>query len=366
MPPLNDHPDAISVGRSTGATEPNAAVARWQDRSRESCEGSAATWLNAFTVDVEDYFQVTAFENQVDRRDWSSYPSRIEANTKRLLEQLAKHEVRGTFFVVGWIADHFPRLVSEIRDAGHEVGSHSYWHRLVYTLTPDEFREDVRRCQQVLSDVLNERITVFRAPSFSITAKSLWALEILIEEGFEIDSSIFPIYHDRYGIPDAEPAMHKLQTPSGEIWECPPAVVRTAGMNLPVSGGGYFRLLPPALCRRWLKIVNERDRRPFVFYVHPWEIDPHQPRLRAGTGVSRWRHYYNLRGTSEKLDRLLKAFRFAPLSVTLAQERERRSNASPRISTRHISTHAISASATARVPSGGLTHPGLSDRGRNG
>jgi polysaccharide deacetylase family protein (PEP-CTERM system associated) len=279
-------------------------------------------YLNALTVDVEDYFQVTAFERDIDRKSWDTYPCRVVDNTRRLLEVLAEYGVSGTFFVVGWIAERQPKLVAEIRQAGHEVGSHSYWHRLVYRLTPDEFREDLRRSRSVLEDVLGEPIRVFRAPSFSITPRSRWALEILVEEGFAIDSSIFPIYHDRYGMPDADPAIHQLPTPAGWLWECPPSVVRVAGFNLPVSGGGYFRLYPGGLSLRWLRQVNRVAQRPFVFYVHPWEIDPLQPRLKAGSRISRWRHYVNLADTERKLRRLLGGFQFGTLSEVVARSGE--------------------------------------------
>jgi polysaccharide deacetylase family protein (PEP-CTERM system associated) len=279
-------------------------------------------FVNALTVDVEDYFQVTAFEHQIARDRWDTYPCRVVDNTRRLLGILADHAVTGTFFVVGWIAERQPQLVSEIRKAGHEIGSHSYWHRLVYRLSRDEFREDLRRSRNVLEDILGEPIRVFRAPSFSITSQSRWALAILVEEGFTIDSSIFPIHHDRYGMPDANPAIHRLRTDAGYLWECPPSVVRVAGFNLPVSGGGYFRLYPGGLSMRWLRHVNQIDRRPFVFYVHPWEIDPQQPRLKVGSPISRWRHYLNLAETENKLKRLLSGFRFGPLSDVVARTGE--------------------------------------------
>ena len=277
--------------------------------------------LNAFTVDVEDYFQVSAFERDIDRRSWHDYPLRVEQNTLRLLELLADHDVTGTFFVVGWIADRCPGLVSEIRNAGHEIGSHSYWHRLVYQQTPKQFRDDLVRSRTVLEDILGEPVRVFRAPSFSITQQSTWALEILVEEGFQIDSSIFPVYHDRYGVPQANPSIHQLETAAGSLWECPLSVIRVAGFNIPISGGGYFRLYPQSMTCRWLRKVNHQANRPFVFYVHPWEIDPDQPRLKVGTRLSRWRHYVNLAHTQAKLERLLDSFCFGSLSDVLASER---------------------------------------------
>lgn len=276
--------------------------------------------LNAFTVDVEDYFQVSAFERQIARTNWDHYPLRVQDNTLRLLELLADYDVVGTFFVVGWIAERCPELVTEIRNAGHEIGSHSYWHRLVYDLTPAEFRVDLVRSRRILEDILGEPVRVYRAPSFSLTARSQWAFEILVEEGFQIDSSVFPVYHDRYGVPDANPAIHRLATPAGSLWECPLSVIRLAGVNLPVSGGGYFRLYPEQLTRYWLRKINREAQRPFVFYVHPWEIDPVQPRLGVGSYASRWRHYVNLSSTYGKLETLLAQFRFGTLSDVIASE----------------------------------------------
>jgi polysaccharide deacetylase family protein (PEP-CTERM system associated) len=289
-----------------------------------------ADFLNALTVDVEDYFQVSAFEQHIDRDCWDSYPCRVVDNTRRLLRILSEYEITGTFFVVGWIAERHPHLVTEIRQDGHEIGSHSYWHRLVYRLTPDEFREDLRRSRRVLEDILGEPIRVFRAPSFSITEQSRWALEILAEEGFSIDSSIFPIYHDRYGMPNANPAIHRLPTSAGLLWECPPSVVSIAGFNLPVSGGGYFRLYPGSLSIRWLRQVNQRAGRPFVFYVHPWEIDPQQPRLKVGSRISRWRHYLNLNETESKLKRLLDSFHFGTLTDVVARTGDSLARPKPR------------------------------------
>jgi polysaccharide deacetylase family protein (PEP-CTERM system associated) len=267
---------------------------------------------------VEDYFQVSAFERDIDRANWGDYLSRVVANTLRLLETLADRQIRATFFVVGWVAEKHPDLVAAIHDAGHEIGSHSYWHRLVYQLSPDEFRRDLTRSRQVLEDTIGQPVQLFRAPSFSITRKSLWALDILVEEGFTVDSSVFPVHHDRYGVPHARPFIHRLSTASGEIWECPPSVVRYVGLNIPVSGGGYFRLYPGSLSRYWLRRINHDTGQPFVFYVHPWELDPQQPRLKAGSRLSRWRHYLNLGATEEKLRRLLSEFRFGSLGQVLA------------------------------------------------
>ncbi len=268
--------------------------------------------LNAFTVDVEDYYQVSAFESCVNRQQWDIYPSRVAENTNRLLGLLDTLGVRATFFVLGWVARKCPDLAPRIVRAGHEIGSHGYWHRLVYHLTPEEFRADVVASRDVLQDQTGLPVVAYRAPSFSITRRSWWALEVLVEEGFRYDSSIYPIFHHRYGVPDAPRDIHEIQTRSGPICEFPPAVYRLGKLNVPVSGGGYFRLYPYRFTAGLLDRTNRR--RPFVFYVHPWEVDPSQPRLRAGSHHGRFRHYVNLGRTHAKLERLLTQFRFGALS----------------------------------------------------
>ena len=273
---------------------------------------------NAFTVDVEDYFQVSAFEGDIARSTWSDLPSRVVENTHRLLELLGRHQVRGTFFVLGFVARKFPGLVRQIHAAGHEVGSHSYWHRLIYTQTPEQFRTDLRQSKAVLEDAIGCPVTAFRAPSFSITRRSLWSLEVLVEEGFQTDSSVFPTHHDRYGIPGAQPTIHTLHTPSGPLVEFPPSIARYGRLALPVGGGGYFRLYPYSLSRMLLARIARREQRPFMFYVHPWEVDPGQPLLRAGSRLSRFRHYVNLASTERKLDRLVRDFKFGRMCDVLA------------------------------------------------
>ncbi|HUY91128.1 MAG TPA: XrtA system polysaccharide deacetylase [Pirellulales bacterium] len=272
--------------------------------------------LNALTVDVEDYYHVSAFERHITRERWHDFDSRVEASTRRLLDILAEADTRATFFVLGWVARRHPELVREIHDAGHELGSHSFWHRLVFELSPEEFRNDLRDSRAVLEDAAGQPITAYRAPSFSITRRSQWALEILAEEGFNVDSSIFPIRHDRYGIPDANPHLHEISTPAGPLQEFPPSVVRFARMNFPVSGGGYFRLYPLSWTVRGLSRVNGKGR-PFMFYIHPWELDPDQPRLAAGSRLSRARHRVNLASTAEKLRRLLGRFRFGRMDESI-------------------------------------------------
>jgi polysaccharide deacetylase family protein (PEP-CTERM system associated) len=275
--------------------------------------------LNAFTVDVEDYFQVSAFEKHVRRDDWDRWECRVEANTRRVLELLDRHHVKATFFVLGWIAERYPHLVREIDSCGHEIASHGFWHRLIYDVTPEEFRTNLRRSRDVLETITGKRVKSHRAASFSITRRSLWALDILAEEGFEVDSSIFPIRHDRYGIPGSTPHLHRLQTAAGPLWEFPPSVVQFARMNVPVSGGGYFRLFPLQWTIYCLRRINRRQRQPFMFYVHPWELDALQPRIHAASGLSRFRHYVNLSNNEQKLDGLLRIFSFGRICDVVEQ-----------------------------------------------
>jgi len=274
--------------------------------------------LNALTIDVEDYYQVSAFEADIPRDHWEHYESRVVANTRRILRLLEARQISATFYILGWVAERFPQLVRDIHEAGHEIGSHSYWHRLIYQLSPKEFRQDLIRSRDVLEQIIGQPVKTFRAPSFSVTKQSLWAIEILIEEGFTSDSSIFPIHHDRYGIPDAPRHLHRLDASGGALWEFPPTSARLAGMNLPVSGGGYFRLYPLSLTVHALRTINCHSRRPFMFYVHPWEFDPEQPRLSAGAWLSRRRHYLNLRSTERKFCGLLSAFSFGRLCDCIA------------------------------------------------
>jgi len=277
--------------------------------------------LNAFTVDVEDYFQVSAFEKAVSRDCWEQHDLRVVPNTRRLLRLLEDRGIRATFFVLGWVAAKCPELVREIDEAGHEIGCHSYWHRLIYEQSPETFREDVQQARNVLQDIVGKAVTAYRAPSFSVTRRSLWALEVLVEEGFELDSSVFPTRHDRYGIPDAEPGIHRIETPAGPIWEMPPTVARWGPLKLPVSGGGYFRLYPIRLSLGLLSKVNRKYKRPFVFYVHPWEVDPDQPRIAVQSRLSRARHYVNLASTEKKLTTLIERFRFGPIGEVVRRHR---------------------------------------------
>ena len=278
--------------------------------------GRAAPVVNAMSVDVEDYFQVSAFEHVVDRADWPRRESRVCGNTDRLLQIFDEHGVTATFFVLGWVAEHFPALVRRIAERGHEIASHGYAHRLVYSQSREEFRQDVGRAKRLLEDASGQRVAGYRAPSFSITAESLWALDVLIEEGYRYDASIFPIRHDRYGIPDSPRQPYRVTRPSGALTEVPGSTVRLGSTNLPVAGGGYFRLLPYWWTRWGIARLNGGEAQPAIFYLHPWEIDPDQPRIAAGI-VSRFRHYRNLDKTEARLRRLLRDFRFASVQQVL-------------------------------------------------
>ena len=276
-----------------------------------------ATIVNAFSVDVEDYFQVAALAPAIARESWDKRESRVERNTDLLLALLAERSIRGTFFVLGWIAERHPALVKRIAAAGHEIASHGYSHHLIYSQSREDFYEETVRSKRLLEDLSAAAVIGYRAASFSITRRSLWALDVLAELGFRYDSSIFPIRHDRYGIPGAAAEPGKVTAPSGAtLVEFPMSAATFLGLKVPVSGGGYFRLLPYALTRRGLRQINERGGRPFTFYLHPWEVDPGQPRVRVGW-LSRFRHYTNLDRCEPRLRRLLAEFRFAPMREVL-------------------------------------------------
>ena len=280
---------------------------------------------NALTVDVEDYFQVTAFEKVIDPATWDSYPLRVADNTTRILDLFDRFAVKGTFFVLGWVAQREPDLVREIQRRGHEIACHGYGHQLIYRIGPEAFRLDLRRAKALLEDITGEAVHGYRAPSYSITARSLWALDILIEEGFSYDSSIFPIMHDIYGIPSAPRFPHDINRASGVIREFPISTVQLRGfrreLRLPVGGGGYLRLLPASWFRRAFRRMNAQGV-PAVLYFHPWEIDPGQPRIQAGFR-SRFRHYLNLGRMEGRLRSLLSTLPFAPMGEVLAEMPER-------------------------------------------
>lgn len=268
--------------------------------------------VNALTIDVEEYFHPNAMDAAVQPEQWDTLPHRVERNAHHVLDLLDEFNVRATFFVLGWVAERWPRLVTDIARRGHEVACHGFAHRLVYKLGPAAFRADVARGKRTIEDCLGDGVAGFRAASYSIVASTLWALDILIEQGFAYDSSIFPIRHDIYGIRGFSRFPVRVRRPTGEILEIPPSTVRLLGTNWPVAGGGYFRLLPYGVTRWSICHINRHDRRPAMVYLHPWEFDIDQPRL-AARGTSRLRQYTNLHKTEPRLRRLLSEFRFAPI-----------------------------------------------------
>ena len=352
--------------------------------------------LNALTIDVEDYFQVHAFSDAIKFENWGNYECRIERNTDRLLsilsdspikngstaarqygntlipqhsstsalkndsvpspQHLVTHslnnsftqKVQGTFSVLGWIAERYPGLVRRIQKLGHEIACHGYAHRLIYTQSKEEFRQDIRKAKAILEDITGSEVTGYRAPSYSITNRSQWAFEVLVEEGFKYDSSIFPIRHDFYGMPDAprfpfvislngasnlefsmlncelETAaqQHGNTAPHCSIIEFPISTVKVLGTNFPISGGGYFRLFPYPIIRRGLGSINEKEQKPFIFYIHPWEIDPNQPRINGLSSRSKFRHYVNLDKTEFKFKKLLSDFEFSSIRELLGNNEQ--------------------------------------------
>jgi len=330
--------------------------------------------LNALTIDLEDYFQVHAFSDVIKFEDWGDYESRIERNTDRILEILSSSirnpqsafriPTKATFFVLGWNAERYSGLVQRIQKEGHEIACHGHAHKLIYTQSKEEFRQDIRRAKAVLEDMTGKEVIGYRAPSYSITSKSQWAFEVLLEEGFKYDSSIFPIHHDFYGLPTAprfpfvislngnnkfefsvlnvelNPTQNStlithnsqlktqnsafkphssvlkkdstLNTQNSKfIIEFPISTVKLLGQNVPVSGGGYFRLLPYPIIRRALGSINRKENKPFIFYAHPWEFDKDQPRIKGVTHLPKFRHYLNLDKTEDRFRRLLKDFHFS-------------------------------------------------------
>ncbi|HVY05090.1 MAG TPA: XrtA system polysaccharide deacetylase [Burkholderiales bacterium] len=265
---------------------------------------------NALTVDVEDYFHVAALAASIHPDSWDSRESRVVRNTRVLLELFREFDVQATFFVLGWVAERERQLIRDIAGAGHEVACHGYSHQLVYKQSPAEFREETIRSKKLLEDITGSAVLGYRAASYSIVRESLWATDILAELGFAYDSSIFPVHHDRYGIPDAERKPNRMTTPTGQsIVEWPLATAGVMGFRLPVAGGGYFRLLPYRLIQWGLASINSKERQPFIFYLHPWEIDPGQPRVSASR-LSTFRHYTNLDKCEGRLRQLLQDFDF--------------------------------------------------------
>ncbi len=277
---------------------------------------------NAMTVDVEDYFHVSALSQVISRADWSRMEFRAERSTDRLLDLFARNGVKSTFFVLGWVTERAPALIRRIHAAGHEVACHGLTHELVYRQTPEVFRDETDRSKRMLEDCIGARVHGYRAASYSITAQSLWALDILSDLGFEYDSSIFPIAHDRYGIPGASTQPGTIKTPLGrDIVEFPLSTKQVLGMRIPVAGGGYFRLLPFWFTRWALGSINKSEQLPFIFYLHPWEIDHEQPRFKA-SWLSRFRHYTNLDVCEARLEALVREFRFTTVREVLRPQFE--------------------------------------------
>jgi len=272
---------------------------------------------NAFTVDVEDYFHVAALSKAVNPKDWDTYECRVVQNTNKILQLLDDSSQTATFFVLGWVAARYPNLVKEIHSCGHEIASHGMSHQLIYNQSIDEFRKETVDSKSLLEDLIQSEILGYRAATYSITNKSLWALDILYEAGYKYDSSIFPMRHDKYGIPDVNHLPHILTTPSGyKLVEFPISVLKRKLMVVPIAGGGYFRLFPYNFTKWGLQQSNNANQ-PFVFYIHPWELDPEQPQIEGIGRFSKFRHYNNLNKCEIRLKKLLSDFKFCTMGKVL-------------------------------------------------
>ena len=279
---------------------------------------SVGRQCNAMTVDVEDYFQVQAFAKYIDRTKWTDFPSHVEANTRQLLELFARSGIRATFFTLGWVADRLPGLVREIVSGGHELASHGYGHQLVHELTPMEFRDDVLRAKQVLEDAGGVAVRGYRAPTFSIGPRNAWAFDVLADTGHQYSSSVYPVKHDLYGAPGSPRLPYQ---PTARVFlELPMTTLRIGKKFLPISGGGYFRLVPYWLYRRALSRFNDLERRPGIFYIHPWEIDIGQPRIRQAGSLAKFRHYLNIRRVPDRMLHLLHDFNWGRIDEVFATE----------------------------------------------
>jgi polysaccharide deacetylase family protein (PEP-CTERM system associated) len=277
---------------------------------------------DALSVDVEDYFHVEAFADRIQFNQWATFSSRVRRNCDRILDMFERHGWRATFFVLGWVAERDRALIQDIANAGHELGCHSYAHRRVFSLRPEEFREDLRRARGLIEDAAGVHVLGYRAPTFSIVHRSLWALEILADEGFLYDSSIFPIRHDVYGYPEFPRFLQRVQLASGrELFEVPMSTIRLGGLNWPLGGGGYLRLLPLSYSRWAIRRIHRQDRQSVILYFHPWEIDPDQPRL-EGSWKSKLRHYTGLRKMETRLEELLSRGRYEPLKSLVTRLRD--------------------------------------------
>ena len=274
------------------------------------------TIRNAFTVDVEEYFQVEAFSGVIEKKDWEQYPRRSEGQTRRLLDLLDIYKVQGTFFVLGWLAERNPALVREIHDAGHEIASHGFDHRMVSNMTPEEFRKDIRRSKELLEGITNSPVAGYRAPTFSIMEKTVWAYEVLLEEGYRYSSSVFPIWHDRYGWPNFGNLPRRMASNGKmEIWEIPMTGRSVGPLKIPFGGGGYLRAYPFPLTKALFR-SHARNGKPAVVYIHPWELDPELPRVPAPL-FRRIRHYMGISRMEQKLIGILRTMKFGTLSQML-------------------------------------------------
>ena len=304
------------------------------DRPKDRDGQQRTQTLHAMTVDVEDYFHVAALAKAISPEDWEKWPSRVEANTDRLLELFDEKNIKASFFVLGWVADRHPGIVPKIAAAGHEIASHGYTHQLVYKQSPEVFRQESERSKKLLEDQCGQAVEGYRAASYSITRKSLWALDILAELGFTWDSSIFPVHHDNYGIPGSPKGPYQIVTEHGTLNELPLTTAQVAGLTLPAAGGGYFRQYPYRLSRylfaraakqafssRKSKAEVLRDgtaESSQIFYLHPWEVDPEQPRVEGISAFSKFRHYTNLSRCYDRLSKLIDDFSFGRVSDCFA------------------------------------------------
>ena len=273
---------------------------------------------NAMTVDVEDYFQVQAFAGCISRESWDRRPGRVEKNTMAILEQFARWDIRGTFFTLGWVADRYPALVRQIAAGGHEVASHGYAHELIYELTPQQFQDDVTRAKNVLEAIGGAEVKGYRAPTFSLNSRTEWAFRILEETGHTYSSSTYPVRHDLYGDPNAPRFSYRPD--GGSLLEIPMTTLRVGSRNLPIAGGGYFRLLPYGIYRTALRRFGKREEKPGIFYFHPWEIDADQPKVHEASRRSKFRHYLNIAAVPTRLDRLLQDFKWGRMDHVFASE----------------------------------------------
>jgi len=274
---------------------------------------------NALTFDIEEYFHAEVFAQALRPEEWPGLASRVVDTTERLLDILDYADVRATFFILGWIAERYPALVQDIAARHHEIACHGYGHQMIHRQSRQEFAKDLQRAKTAIEDAAGVAVIGYRAPTFSVVQETMWSLEVLWEAGFLYDSSIFPIVHDRYGIPDAPRFPHRVPIANGHgIAEFPLSTTTVLGRNVPIAGGGYFRLLPYRLTRRLIRRLNTREHQPAIVYLHPWELDVHQPKVRVGW-LSQLRHSVNTHTTETKLRRLLADFRFAPVRDILVR-----------------------------------------------